>query len=159
MTPSDLARLTASVQSLSRPNRDDPPACVIQDTLVPGIVPGDDLLISGPGVGNLHVRVLGTLGLGLETSDVPLLVTSLSLSQRVAHRDGEFNTVEVRLADAESADRVAREIAQRLGRGVRVTSWSAGSGGSGAPLPGLRVVAFLAAFSVSVRRSHLPIRS
>ena len=149
-TPSDIYRLTASAQPLSRLNRDDPPACIIENTLVPGVTPGDDLLLGGPGVEELPVRVMGTMGLGLGASDVPLLVTSLALAQRIGLRGDDFNAVEVRLRDAESADQVARRLAAHLRGALRVTSWSEQSGGAGALLGVLRVVVFLATFSVVV---------
>lgn len=149
-TVAQIEHVLAAAQGLDRLGRGDPPACILEDTLVPGLVFHDDLLITGPGARDLHVMALGTLGLGLGSGEVPLMLTSLELAQRLAGRPGEINALEVRLSDAEAAPRLAALLRNRFGTAHRVTSWAEQAGGAHELLAVLRAVIFLVSFSVVV---------
>ena len=124
----------------------------MQQDLFLGTVGLKDFLISFPEIGlkQHHFLQKGTLGMGTQKEEYPLVIMSLENARSCLGMQGISNTLEVKLKAPYKAEELSQSIRQFLGNKVRVDTWISHSRGSFAFLGIIKIMIMTIIFSISI---------
>lgn len=124
----------------------------LQQDLFPGAVGLKDFLFQFPGISEkqYHLFQKGTLGMGTQKGQYPLVVMSLKNAQQCLNLGNTANAIEIRLKDPYNAEQTAKEIEQLLGPGYSLKTWIGHSRASFAFLGIIKIMILSIIFSIAV---------
>ncbi|MCP4147870.1 MAG: ABC transporter permease [bacterium] len=111
-----------------------------------------DFLIKFPGVSakQYHFLQKGTLSMGTQKGEYPLLVMSLKNAGECLGMADSVNTIEIRLKRAYYAEELSKDIKLLLGEGFEVDNWIQQSRASFALLRLIKIMLLSIIFSISI---------
>ncbi|MCI0471124.1 MAG: FtsX-like permease family protein [Candidatus Aminicenantes bacterium] len=124
----------------------------LQQDLFPGTVGLKDFLIRFPEIGAqpYHLLQKGTLSMGTQKEENPLLVMSLQNAQECLGLKNTANTIEIRLKDHYQAEDLSERVKLFLGNDYQVESWIDHSRASFAFLRIIKAMILSIIFSISI---------
>lgn len=125
----------------------------LQQDVFFGSIVLEDFLINFPGIDknrDIHLMQKGSLNMGTQRGEYPLVVMSLQNVQRCLQIKDTFNTIEIRLEDPYDSEKLAGKIGKAAGQGFEVKTWVQHSKASFAFLSVIRIMIFLIIFSTCV---------
>lgn len=124
----------------------------MQQDLFMGVVGLKDFLLQLPEINDKQYHLLqkGTLGMGTQQGEYPLLVMSLENARQCLGMENAANVIEIKLKNPYEAEKVSEEIAPLLGEGFHLKTWIQHSRASFAFLKIIKIMISAIIFSISI---------